>query len=324
MRQLGRTTAKVSAVGIGTWAIGGWWWGGNEEKESIAAIRRGLDEGISLIDTAPAYGLGLAEEVVGKAIKGRDRSKVVVATKCGLVWHIEKGLFFFEELGKKVYRYLGPESVRYETEQSLRRLGTDYIDILQTHWQDPGTPIADTMGELLKLKDEGKVRAIGVSNCEVPQMQEYLAVGRIESNQPLYSMLDREIEGEFLDFCSRNSISVLVYSPLAQGLLTGKMSPDRVFKPGDQRPMKKRFAPDSIRRINRMLDEFEPLRKKYGVNQTQLTIGWSIARPGVTCALIGVRNAAQAADAAKGGSVELQPADLAEMDKIIDQAGLDF
>jgi len=321
LRQLGQTNIEVSVVGIGTWAIGGWWWGGNDEEDSITAVRRALDEGANLIDTAPAYGLGLAEEVVGKAIKGRPRDKIVIATKCGLVWHTDKGMFYFEELGKRICRYLGPESVRYELEQSLARLGTDYVDLYQTHWQDDTTPIKDTMNELLKLKAEGKIRAIGVSNCSIPQMKEYLAAGRIDSNQPQYSMLDRAIEGELLDFCRSNGVSILAYSPLGQGLLTGKMTPDRAFKPGDMRAVKPRFAPAAIKRINAMLEKFEPLRRKYGVNQTQLTIGWTVARPGVTAALVGVRNAEQAADVAKGGSFELQAADLPEMDKIIAQLG---
>ncbi|HUW31872.1 MAG TPA: aldo/keto reductase [Planctomycetota bacterium] len=320
-RELGKSGISVSVVGLGTWAIGGWAWGGNDDNDSIAAIRRGLDDGINLIDTAPAYGLGHSEEVVGKAIKGRPRDKIVIATKCGLVWHTDKGTFSFEEYGKRVHRYLGPESVRYELEQSLKLLGVDFIDLYQTHWPDVTTPIADTMGELVRLKDAGKIRAIGVSNCDIPPMKEYLAVGRIESNQPPYSMLDRGIEGELLEFCRKNSIGVLPYSPLAQGLLTGKMTPERKFKPGDWRASRKRFSPESIRRVNAMLDKFAPIREKHKVNQTQLTIGWTIARPGITSALVGVRNPQQAADIAKGGDMVLSKDELARMDKIIAELG---
>lgn len=150
-RSLGQSGIQASVVAFGAWAIGGWPWGGTDESNAIAAIHKALDLGMNLIDTAPAYGLGLSEEIVGKALQGR-RDKAIIATKCGLVWHTDKGTYYFTEYDKPVYRYLGPESIRYEVEQSLKRLRTDYIDLLQTHWQDPTTPIEDTMGELLRLK----------------------------------------------------------------------------------------------------------------------------------------------------------------------------
>ena len=152
-------------------------WGGTDERQSIAAIQASIDEGVSLIDTAPAYGKGLAEEIVGKAIRGR-RDKVVLATKCGLVWHTTKGNHFFDYDGKPVHRHLGAESIAYEVEQSLRRLGTDYIDLYITHWQDPTTPIAETMEALEKLKRQGKIRAIGASNLSAAELEAYVAAGR--------------------------------------------------------------------------------------------------------------------------------------------------
>ncbi len=321
-RALGQSGIHISAIGLGTWAIGGTFWGGNEESDSIAALQRGLDDGINLIDTAPAYGYGLSEEVVGKAIKGRDRAKIVIATKVGLVWHTDQGEYFFEIGGQKVHRYLHPASIRYEVEQSLRRLGTDYIDLYQTHWQETTTPIADTMGELLRLKEEGKIRAIGVSNANITQMREYLAVGPLDANQPLYNMLDRDLEQENLPFCREHHISILSYSSLALGLLTGTADPARTFNEGDQRARSKRFTPKSIAAVNAMLARFAPLRETYSLNQTQLTIAWTISRPGVTCALVGVRNARQAADIALGGKVELTTDELAEMDRIIADTSL--
>jgi len=321
-RKLGKSGISISALGMGTWAIGGLWWGGTDEELAVAALRRGLDEGITLIDTAPMYGRGLAEEVVGRAIKGRDRAKIVLATKVGLAWHVEEGHKFFEIDGVTVYRNLRPSNIRYEVEQSLRRLDTDYIDLYQTHWQDPTTSIADTMGELLKLKEEGKIRAIGVSNATPDQMREYLAVGRIDSDQPLYNMLDREIEAEALPFCRQHDISILSYSSLALGLLTGAMDPNRTFPANDMRSRNPRFKPENIAKVNTMFEQFAPLRNKYGLNQAQLSIAWTISRPGLTCSLVGVRNPAQAADIAPGGNVKLTPDELAEMDRVIAGLGL--
>ncbi|MGH9352183.1 MAG: aldo/keto reductase, partial [Terriglobia bacterium] len=192
-RPLGQSGIQASVVGLGAWAIGGWMWGGSEEGKSIRAIQAALDAGINLVDTAPGYGLGLSEILVGKAIAGR-RHQAVVATKCGLVWHVEKGQAYLKQAGKILHRYLGQESIRYEVEQSLRRLGTDYIDLYQTHWQDESTPIEDTMATLLDLKKQGKIRAIGVSNCTVEQVEEYRRTGPVDTVQEKYSMLDRAME----------------------------------------------------------------------------------------------------------------------------------
>ncbi len=316
-RELGASGLQVSALGLGTWAIGGTWWGGAEEADSIAAIRGGIEQGITLIDTAPVYGYGLSEEVVGKAIKGYDRSKLVLATKVGLAWHVSEGQYFFELAGERVYRNLKPATIRYEIEQSLRRLGTDYIDLYQTHWQDNTTPIAETMATLLQLQQEGKIRAIGVSNCTPAQMDEYRAVGPLASNQPLYNMLDRGIEAELLPYCLARKIGVLTYSSLALGLLTGTMDPNRVFAEDDQRHGNPRFTPEAIAQTNALLDRFAPLREKYGLTQAQLSIAWTISRPGVTVALVGVRTAQQATELAPGGNIALTPEDLAAMDAIL-------
>ncbi|TIR34434.1 MAG: aldo/keto reductase, partial [Mesorhizobium sp.] len=192
-RSIGKSGVVASAVGLGTWAIGGWMWGGTDEAESIAAIQASIDAGVSLIDTAPAYGLGRSEEIVGKAIKGR-RDRAVIATKCGLNWHSKKGNHFFDQDGTPVNRYLGADGIAYEVEQSLRRLGTDYIDLYITHWQDPTTPIAETMEALERLKSAGKIRAIGASNLNAAELQQYVAAGQLDAIQERYSMLDREIE----------------------------------------------------------------------------------------------------------------------------------
>src|SRR5579864_4995578 len=181
-RSLGQSGITASVVAHGTWALGGWMWGGTDVRQSVRSIQTSLDAGVNFIDTAPAYGLGLSERIVGEAIRGR-RDKVIISTKCGLVWHTTKGTYFVTLEGNRIHRYLGPESIRYEVEHSLRRLETDYIDLYQTHWQDPTTPIEETMGTLLDLKKQGKIRAIGVSNCTVEQLRRYRAVGPVDAAQ---------------------------------------------------------------------------------------------------------------------------------------------
>ena len=216
----GKSGIKASAVGLGTWAMGGWMWGGGDDDASVTAIRASLDAGVTLIDTAPAYGLGRAEEVVGRAIAGR-RDEVVLVTKCGLVWDNPGGRPFVEQDGKTIHRYLGAQSVRAELEASLKRLRTDHVDVLITHWQDPTTPIAETMDALLALKKEGKCRAIGISNASVDDLDAYIAAGQVDCVQEAYNMLDRGLEKTLLPVCRREGISVISYSSLALGLLTG-------------------------------------------------------------------------------------------------------
>ncbi len=315
-RALGSSGIQASAVGVGTWAIGGWPWGGTEEKASIEAVQASVDEGITLIDTAPAYGLGLSEEIIGKAIEGR-RDDVILATKCGLVWHTDKGDHFVDQYDKAIHRYLGPESINYEVEQSLKRLKTDYIDLYQTHWQDPTVPIEDTMSALIKLKEEGKIRAIGVSNANVDHLERYRKVGPVDSAQEKYSMLDRDLEQTMLPYCRENNISILAYSPLSLGLLTGKVTPGREFKGDDLRQNNPRFTVENRQKVAGMLDKFKPIADKYGITIPQLVIAWTIAQPGITYALVGARNPKQAHENAKAGEVILKDEDLSEINQII-------
>lgn len=311
-RPLGQSGIGATVVGLGTWAIGGWMWGGTDEADAIDAIRAGIDAGINLIDTAPAYGLGLSEEIVGKAIAGR-RDRVVLATKCGLVWHTQKGKFFFTEEGRPVHRYLGPESIRHELEESLRRLGTDVIDLYQTHWQDPTTPIEETMAALMDLKREGKIRAIGVSNATPEEIDAYRKVGPVDTDQERYSMVDRELEERLLPYCLKHDIAVLAYSPLARGLLTGRCGPDRAFTGDDQRIGDPQFCIENRERVARLLGEIKPLADARGLTLSQLVIAWTIAQPGLTHALAGARNAAQAVENA-GGDVALGDSEIAAID----------
>lgn len=323
-RQLGNTDLKASVIGLGTWAIGGGpWWGQTDDAESIRTIQAALDAGINLIDTAPCYGWGRSEEMVGKAIRGR-REQVVLATKCGLWWQDKRGSLFFSMDGHDVMRCLRPETIREELELSLRRLGTDHIDLYQTHWQameaDP-TPIADTMACLMQLKDQGKIRAIGVSNVTVAQMEEYRAAGDLATNQPRYSMLDRTIEPEIRDYCQAKSVSILAYSPLEQGLLTGKIGMDRTLTDTEARNGIPWFRPEPRQRVLDMLAGWADLTARYHCTLSQLVIAWTVQQPGITVALCGARHPGQVMENVKAGDLVLEAADLTRMRKAIEQLG---
>lgn len=315
-RSIGRSGVTASAVGLGTWAIGGWMWGGTDELASIRAIEASIDAGISLIDTAPAYGLGRSEEIVGKAIKGK-RDKVVIATKCGLNWHSGKGNHFFDQDGKPVHRYLGADGIAHEIEQSLRRLGTDYVDLYITHWQDPTTPIADTMAALEKLKTSGKIRAIGASNVSAEDLELYVAAGQIDAIQERYSMIDREIETSLLPVTRRSDVATLSYSSLALGLLTGAIDPSREFSGDDQRKGNPRFSAANRQKVASLKQAIAPIAEQHKASTAQIVIAWTLAQPGITFALCGARNAEQALDNARAGEIALGPDELTTIDTAI-------
>lgn len=309
-RTIGRSGISASAVGLGTWAIGGWMWGGTDERQSIAAIQASIDAGISLIDTAPAYGMGLAETIVGKAIAGR-RDKVVLVTKCGLVWHVNESAYFFQQDGKPVHRYLGAASIRHEVEESLKRLGTDYIDHYVTHWQDATTPIAETVETLVRLKDEGKIRSIGASNVSPEDLVAYIATGALDAIQEEYSMVRRDIETTLLPLCRTSAVSVLSYSSLALGLLSGKVGPERVFAGDDQRKGNPRFSQANREKIARLTRRLEPVAEAHGASIAQVVIAWTIAQPGITFSLCGARDPAQAVENAAAARLRLAENELA-------------
>jgi aryl-alcohol dehydrogenase-like predicted oxidoreductase len=323
-RPLGSSGIPASAVAFGAWALGGWRWGGSDDATSIAAVHAGLDAGINFIDTAPAYGFGRGEEVVGKAIRGR-RDKVVIATKCGLAWNTTKGTLFFvsDDKGRndagqyRIHKTLDPEIVRRDLEGSLKRLGTDHVDLYLTHWQDVTIPIEDTMALLLDLKKQGKIRAIGACNAKVADLERYRSKGAFDADQERYSMLDRDLEKEQLPWCRRNGVAVLAYSPLHHGLLTGKIPPDREFKEGDLRRGHASFTPENLKKTGAMLDRLRPVADRHGLTLSQLVIAWTIAQPGLTHALVGARTPQQAVENAKAGSAELPPGDLTEISAAI-------
>lgn len=318
-QKLGQSNIEASVVGLGTWAIGGWMWGGTDEDAAVKAIQAAIDAGVNLIDTAPAYGMGLSEEIVGRAITGQ-RDKVIIATKCGLVWHTDKGEKIAEQNGKEIHRYLGPDSIRYEVEQSLKRLQTDYIDLYQTHWQDKTTSIKETMAALLDLKREGKIRAIGVSNIESQeQLERYQHVGPVDTAQEKYNMIDRQLEEWMLPYCQEHNIGMLSYSSLGSGLLTGKMGPDREFSGDDLRLDNPRYSVESRQIIADMLAKFEPIAQKHDVSMAQLVIAWTIAQPGITHVLCGARRPDQALENAGAGDVVLSEDDIQQMNQAIEK-----
>ncbi len=318
-KKLGPSGIEASVVAMGAWVTGGGAaWNGVDDSESRNAIDAALDHGVNFIDTAPAYGWGHSEEVVGQALRGR-RDTVVVATKCGLWWEDARGSFHFHMDGKDMYISLRPDTIAVEVENSLRRLDTDYIDLYQIHWpaKEPEmTPIADTMACLNALKDQGKIRAIGVCNLSVPQLDEYCACGAVASDQFRYSMLYRGPEADVLPWCAEKGLATLTYMSLEQGLLTGKVGLDREFSPDEFRSNEDWNA--WFKRVNRskvldMLAGWAPLTEKYQCTLAQLVIAWTAAQRGVTHVLCGMRTAEQAAQNAQAGALVLEAEDIARM-----------
>ena len=311
-RTIGRSGIAASAVGLGTWAIGGWMWGGTDEAQSISAIQSSVDEGVSLIDTAPAYGKGLSEEIVGKAIRGR-RGEVVLSTKLGLVWHTTQGNHFFDYDGQPVHRYLGRDSVAYEVEQSLKRLGTDYIDHYITHWQDPTTPVAETMDALERLKAQGKIRSIGASNVSTRDVNAYLAAGQLDAVQQEYSMVNRDIENDLLPLCIDNGVSVISYSSLALGLLSGKIGPERVFGGDDQRKDNPLFSQSNRQKVAGLMRDIRDIADGHDATVAQIVIAWTLQQPGISFSLCGARTAQQARENARAGRLRLSAEEIGKI-----------
>jgi aryl-alcohol dehydrogenase-like predicted oxidoreductase len=324
-KQLGASDLQLPVVSFGAWAIGGWMWGGTDDQAAVRAIQKGVDLGVTCIDTAPAYGMGHSEEVVGKAIRGRQ-DEVIIATKCGLRWDLTEGEFFFhtkDNAGNDLamHRNLKADSIKYECEQSLGRLGVDTIDLYQCHWPDSTTPLAETMGALLDLQREGKIRAIGVSNFTPAMMAECMKAGVLDSTQPPYSALHRGIESDVLPFCVDHNIGVMAYSPIAQGLLTGKVTMDRVFPEGDLRQDKPWFQPGNRRRVLDMLENVKPIAEGHGATLAQVFIAWTVAQPGITTVLVGARSESQVAENAKAGALKLSGDELRTIRALVEALG---
>jgi aryl-alcohol dehydrogenase-like predicted oxidoreductase len=309
-RKLGNTDLNLSAVTFGSFAIGGWLWGGTEQNTAEEAIKASYDLGVTSIDTAPVYGMGLSEKIVGHAIKDIPRDKVQILTKFGMRWDLAKGTLVFNSKdndGKNVdiYKYAGKESIIKECEDSLKRLGTDYIDLYQLHWPDVTTPIEETMDAVNQLIKQGKVRYAGVCNYNEEQLAEAEKYINLASNQVPYSMVLRNIEEKVVPYCIGNEKGILAYSPLERGLLTGKMKPGYKFGQGDQRATRAFYKDKNLRRTNEFLDKIKPVADEKGLSLGQLVILWTLEQPGITNTLVGARNAEQAIQNAKAADTSL-------------------
>lgn len=309
-RKLGNTDLELSTITYGAFAIGGTMWGGNEQKDSIASVKASIEHGVTTLDTAPFYGFGLSETLIGQAIQGYDRSKIQLLSKFGLVWNGSnqgKGDYFFdaEEAGKKmpIYKYASKANVIKEVEESLKRLQTDYIDLLQIHWPDSTTPIAETMEALELLLQQGKIRAAGVSNYSVDQVKEARSTLNIASNQVGYSMLNRGIEQDLVPYALENNLGLIVYSPMERGLLTGKYFTDGRLKENDHR--NGYFQQFDLKKVAAFLHTLQPIAEAKGATLAQLVLRWTSLQPAITLVLAGARNAEQAIANAKAMEINL-------------------
>lgn len=296
-KRLGNSDVSASVITFGAWAIGGWLWGGADKKEAIDAIRAAYDYGVTSIDTAPAYGHGRSEEIVGEAIRGIDRDKIQILTKYGLRWDTKEGEFYFKTVDNDgndidMHRFASKESIIKEVEISLKRLDTDYIDLYQIHWADPTTPVSETMEAMERLIEQGKIKAAGVCNYSAVLMEE--ADKTIVSNQVPYSMLRRDIEKEVVPYAVKHNKAIIVYSPLAKGLLTGKMKPGYHFNPGDSRKNETNFSDENMVIVNSFLDKIKPVAESKKATLAQLVLRWTMQQPGITIVLAGARNPKQA------------------------------
>jgi aryl-alcohol dehydrogenase-like predicted oxidoreductase len=312
-RRLGSTDLNLTTVGLGTWAMGGPWqfgWGPQDDDEALGAIRKALELGINWIDTAPAYGLGHSEELIGKVLK-QTKKKPIIATKCGLLWNEKK---------EKVPHLKG-ESIRKECHASLKRLGVETIDLYQMHWPDPDEDVEEAWEEMAKLKGEGKVRYIGVCNFNVEQLERIQKIADVASLQPPYSMLHREAEDELLGYCSRNNIGVVVYSPMQRGLLTGKFSQERLaaLPLDDHRRRSPDFQEPQFTATLQLVDKLRPIAERNSKTLAQLAISWVLRRDEVTAAIVGARRPEQIAETAPASDWNLSEKDIKEIEKLLTQ-----
>jgi len=310
-RQLGYTDLKLTTVGLGTWAIGGpwqWGWGPQDDDEAIAAILASLDAGINWIDTAPIYGLGHSEELVGEALK-RTSQKPIIATKCSLLWNDKK---------EKV-SCLKAESIRQECHDSLERLGIETIDLYQIHWPEPEEDLEQAWEEMARLAKEGKIRYLAVSNFSVEQIKRIQKIHPVASLQPPYSMLHREVEDELLAYCAQNDIGVVAYSPMQRGLLTGKFSPERLasLPLDDHRRKSPDFHEPQFTATLELVEQLKPIAERNNNTLAQLSISWVLRRPGVTAAIVGARKPEQILETAPASDWNLNEEDIEQIEQLL-------
>jgi len=310
-RQLGNTDSKLTTVGLGTWAIGGPWqygWGPQDDNEAIGAILAALEQGINWIDTAPIYGCGHSEELLGRALK-QTSFEPFIATKCGLLWNKKR---------EKI-NCLKRNSIREECHSSLKRLGVEVIDLYQIHWPGPDEDIEQAWEEMAKLTEKGKVRYIGVSNFSVDQIKRIQKIAPVASVQPPYSMVNREVEKELLGFCADNNIGVVAYSPMQRGLLTGKFSYERfaALSPDDHRRKSPDFQEPQFSATLKLVEQLRPIAQHNRKTIAQLAIAWVLRRPEVTAAIVGARRPQQIIETAPASDWNLAQEDIEEIENLL-------
>jgi hypothetical protein len=307
-KEFGTTALNVSRICFGTWQAGGDW-GSVDENQIASAIRAAREEGINFFDTAQAYGFGASERLLGKALAGdvrNRRDEIVIATKGGL--RIQ---------GERLVRDASPAWLRAGVESSLKALGTDYIDLYQVHWPDPATPIRETATALDALVREGKIRFLGVSNFDVVQMAEFGETRKLDALQPPYHLFRRDVEREILPYCKAHGIGVLIYGPLAHGLLSGTMNEQTTFAPDDWRSKSSVFRGEEFAKNLRVVSALKAFAVKRGMSVAQLAIAWTLANPAVDVAIVGVRNPKHVGELARASRIPLVPEDLREIDTIL-------
>jgi aryl-alcohol dehydrogenase-like predicted oxidoreductase len=312
-RTLGINGPVITEVGLGAWAIGGPWlfgWGAVDDDESVRTIHRAMDLGVNWIDTAAVYGLGHSEEVVAKAVAGR-RGEALVATKCGLVW---------DDAGQ-VRRCSRPESIRREAEASLRRLRTSIIDLYQIHWPDPDVPMAESWGAMVRLREEGLVRWIGVSNYSLAEIQACHALHPVQSLQPQYSLLRRGLEDDLLPWCGKAGVGIIAHSPMASGLLSGSFDRSRLA-PDDWRHKGNFFQEPVVSRVLELVERLRPMATRHRKIVGQLAVAWVLRRPEVTAAIVGARHPEQVDFNVRSSGWWLSLEELAEVDRLLGELEL--
>lgn len=323
--KIGKSDINTPFMAMGTWTIGGGTaWGENDDKLSVRTIDEAIDCGITWFDTAPVYNLGHSEEVVGKALKGK-RHNVLISTKCGLEWDYETPVFHKVMEGRNVYRDLSAKGIRKNLEDSLRRLQTDYIDIYYTHWQTPDFafyPLEETVGVLTELKKEGKIRAIGASNVTEDIIKGYCSLGQLDVIQEKYSILDSHIRSELAQVCEENKVSIQAYSPLEQGLLTGKVKADVKLAKGDVRNRNRFFSPENLPKVMRLLEHWKPLCLKYNCTMSNLVIACTAKTIDGLHVLCGARKPEQIRDNSGALLLTLEQSDIDRMLEDVKNEGL--
>jgi len=298
-----------SRIGLGTWAIGGWLWGGTDEQDSIRTIHAAIDRGITLIDTAPVYGFGKSEEIVGQALAQVDRDKVIISTKAGLAWK------------ERPYRDASRARLNAEIEDSLKRLGVEVIDIYHVHWPDPTVPIEETAGAMRDIYEAGKVRAVAVSNFSVEQMERFRQECPLHVVQPPYNLFEREIEHDVLPYCNENGIATLTYGAICRGLLSGKMTSDQAFEGDDLRNKDPKFQAPRFSQYLEAVNRLDALaRERFGKRVIHLALRWLLDRPGVSVALWGARRPDQLDPVSEIGNFRIDAETADDIDTILKQS----